>query len=402
MCPSSHPGCESDGNCYKRSSSSYTWKGMACGSCTSSHSSSSALLKNSAMGSKYCYSYYGNSKTWCYTKKGDGSFAKSGCSSYNGYGPEWCCPDKIRCRADSPAPAPPATSSLTLRDSGTGSTGHCYSYYGSKKKTEWCYTKKKGGSFASSKCGSYDGHKTDWCCPEKVNCHTSGSSSGGCQASALGQYIADFVKGKKGQKVYSAMQGSASCWDLAWGAMEHAEKKGHNPIFWQKASHWADNNAWSSEVVPLEQAKPGDIAQFKGWKQNFNGRSKYAWNPHTAVVTECYKDGVLTTYEQNPDPVAEGKYRPHSKTSGSVTIYRLKSSTLRLHSQTPQLSVIGLHSGQFSVLAAVCATAVLLAFASFMVKRQLSVARSAPPTIEEGALLYPEMLDPEFVEVTAE
>jgi len=211
------------------------------------HSSSSDLLKNSAMGSKYCYSYYGNSKTWCYTKKGDGSFAKSGCSSYNGYGPEWCCPDKIRCRADSPAPAPPATSSLTLRDSGTGNTGKCYSYYGSKKKTEWCYTKKKGGSFASSKCGSYDGHKTDWCCPEKVNCHTSGSSSGSCQASALGQYIADFVKGKKGQKVHSAMQGSASCWDLAWGAMEHAEKKGHNPIFWQKASHWADNNAWSSD-----------------------------------------------------------------------------------------------------------------------------------------------------------
>lgn len=350
------------------------------------------------MGSKYCYSYLGSSSEWCYTKKRDGSFAKDSCKSYNGYGPEWCCPGKYRCRADSPAPAPPVTVTVKLRDSALGNTGKCYSYYGSQKGREWCYTKKSDGSFASSNCDSYDGHKTDWCCPEKVNCRTPGSSSGGCHASALGQYIADFVKSKKGKKVYSAKQGTASCWDLAWGAMESAEKKGLNPIFWQKASHWKDSYAWSSEEVPLQQAKPGDIAQFKGWQEQY----KYAWNPHTAVVTECYKDGVLTTYEQNPNPVAQGKYHPHSKTSGSVTIYRLKSKTLRLNSQTPQLSVLGLQSGNFSVLAAVCAISGLLVFASFIVKRQRSVAQSLPPTIEEVALIHAEVLDPEFVEATTE
>jgi len=284
MCPSSHPQCESDGKCWKRSSHSWTWTGLACGSCTSGLST------------------------------------------------------PVAAAAAAPVAAAPSSS----------------------------------------------------------------SSSGSCDASALSQYIANFAKGKKGQKVYSAKQGSASCWDLAWAAMENAEKDGHNPVFWQKASHWADSSAWSDEVVPLEQAKPGDIAQFKGWQEKFKGYTKMAWNPHTAVVTECYKDGVLTTYEQNPTPVHEGKYHTASKSSGSVTIYRLKSSTLRLHSQTPQLSVLGLHSGQFSVLAAVCAITGLLAFASFIVKQQRSVARSAPPTIEEGALLYPEMLDPEFVEVTAE
>jgi len=269
MCPSSHPECESDGKCWKRSSHSWTSKGLACGSCTNGRST--------------------------------------------------------------PVAAAPVAAAPSSR-----------------------------------------------------------SSSGSCDASALGQYIANFAKGKKGQKVYSAKQGSASCWDLAWAAMENAEKDGHNPVFWQKASHWADSSAWSDEVVPLEQAKPGDIAQFKGWQEKFKGYTKMAWNPHTAVVTECYKDGVLTTYEQNPDPVHEGKYHTASKSSGSVTIYRLKSSTLRLHSQTPQLSVLGLHSGQFGVLAAVCAITGLLAFASFIVKRQREAAcQCRSPTFE-------------FVEVTAD
>jgi len=168
-------------------------------------------------------------------------------------------------------------------------------------------------------------------------------------------------------------------------------KKCYNPVFWQQVSHWADSYVWSSEVVPITQAQPRDIAQYIS-----------AWNPHTAVVTECYANGVLTTYEQNPSPVAVGKYHPHSKSFGAVRIYRLESSSLRLHSQMPQLSVLGLHSGQLNVLAGVCAITGLLAVASLIVKRQRSVARSAPPTIEEEALLCPEMLNPEVLEVATE
>lgn len=274
-----------------------------------------------------------------------------------------------------------------LRESAMGTIGRCYSYYGSKDKNEWCYTRKKDGSFASSDCGSYDGYETNWCCPEKYKCSASGASSSGCNPSALGKYISDFVKSKNGRKVYSDKQGSATCWDLAWGAMEHAAKAGYNPVFYQKESGWADSYVWSSKTVPIEEAQPGDIAQFKGWSEPY----LYAWNPHTAVVTECYKDGDLTTYQQNPNPVAKGVYHPHQKTSGSVTIYRLQtSSRLRLYSQTPQLSVPVLFSGrQFSALAGVCAIAVLLVVASVIVKRQRSwrVHDEAQRELEEGPLL---------------
>jgi len=51
MCPSSNPGCEDDGKCYKRSGHSYSWRSLSCGSCTSSHSSSSPSSSSSGGGS---------------------------------------------------------------------------------------------------------------------------------------------------------------------------------------------------------------------------------------------------------------------------------------------------------------------------------------------------------------
>jgi len=198
-------------------------------------------------------------------------------------------------------------------------------------------------------------------------------------------YIANFVKGKAGSKVYSDKQGSAQCWDLAWAAMEQAEKHGYHPEFYQKTSGWKDSYVWSSVSVPIEEAQPGDVAQFGdgGWKEPM----RYTWDPHTAVVTECYSDGTLTTHDQNPSPVHEAKYHPHEKTSGSVTIYRLQEkSRLRLYSEMPQPSLLELHSGQLSVLAGVCAVAGFLAAASFIVKRR-SGARSEPSTSEVETFL---------------
>ena len=171
--------------------------------------------------------------------------------------------------------------------------------------------------------------------------------------------------------------------------MEKAQENGYSPVFYQKETSWSHGSyVWSSEVVPITQAQPGDIAQFTGWKQPY----LYAVKPHTAVVTECYKDGTLTAFQQNPGVIAEAKYKPHQKTSGGVTIYRIKSdSRLRLYSQMPQLSDLGRHSSQLSVLAAVGAITGLLAIA---VKQRRSAAPSE--SCQEGPLLYPEVLDPEF------
>lgn len=385
-----------------RSSGGWNTKPLSCGTCTSSYASSSQTLTNGASENGKCYAYFGSSNAWCYTKNKQGAFATSGCSSYNGYGEEWCCPDKYRCHGASPAPAP-STSSFKLRDSGMGERGKCYSYYGSKEKPQWCYTTNgdSKGSFASSNCASYNGYKTTWCCPEKYKCKASGSSSsssssgsGACKASKLGEYISNFVKGKTGRKVYSDQQGTASCWDLAKAAMEQAAKHGYNPV------QPPDSYVWSTKTVDVTDAQPGDIAQFKGWQENVDGYSMSAWNPHTAVVTECYKDGVLTVHQQNPSAVAEGKYHPGKEQSGSVTIYRLQSSRLRLYSQKPQLSVFGFHSEQFNVLAGVASVAGLLALASFIVKRQRTVAQRSPPSPEEGPFLEVESI--ESVEVPIE
>jgi hypothetical protein len=271
--------------------------------------------------------------------------ATNKCGSYTGYGTDWCCPEKTKCKA-------------ALKE-GKRDTSYCYSYIGDS--SSWCYLKKSDGTFATSNCGSYTGKSDEHCCPGKTACKTS--SSGTCNPSSLGTFIAKFVKSKAGRKVYSKKQGKASCWDLAWGAMEHAQAAGYKPDFYQQSSGWRDSYVWSSEVVPIEQAAPGDIAQFKGWRQAY----KYAWNPHTAVVTECFKNCKLPTYEQNPNPVTKGVYIPAQRTSGSVTIYRLKTkSRLRLFSQMPQRGVPGV----IGVAAGIGAIAGLLASIAFIVKRR--------------------------------
>jgi len=167
------------------------------------------------------------------------------------------------------------------------------------------------------------------------------------------------------------MQRTATCFDLALSAIEHAESAGLNPLFYQKATGWKDSYAWSSKVVPVTSAQPGDIAQFKGWKEGY----KFAWNPHTAVVTDCYKKGTLQTYEQNPNPVSKGDYHPGQQSSGHVTIYRLTTkSRLRLYSESYMPSVSD--SGVLSVVLGVATATGLLAMILVLVKRRTVGHRS--------------------------
>jgi len=165
------------------------------------------------------------------------------------------------------------------------------------------------------------------------------------------------------------------------------KKNGYDPVFYQQETNWRDSYVWSSELVPVEQAQAGDIAQFTGWQEPY----LYAWNPHTAIITDFYDAGsdTLTTYQQNPGPVAEAKYHPGQKTSGGITIYRItdRSARLRLYSQTGRLFQTS--SGVLSVTAAVGAITGLLAVASVivvMVKRRRSGAQN-PETIECEAML---------------
>mmetsp|Transcript_50376 Transcript_50376/g.100182 ORF Transcript_50376/g.100182 Transcript_50376/m.100182 type:complete len:401 (-) Transcript_50376:447-1649(-) len=142
----------------------------------------------------------------------------------------------------------------------------------------------------------------------------------------VGQYMADFVKSNKGQYVYSDAQGSASCWDLAMRAIEEAAKAGY------KVSHTGSSYDWSKQTVSWNNALPGDIMQFQGWRQHIDGYSLFAGNPHTAIVIEAPSGDMckITAYDQNPAAVHESKYDNCNKNSGHVTIYRVIDKSLRL------------------------------------------------------------------------
>lgn len=144
---------------------------------------------------------------------------------------------------------------------------------------------------------------------------------------------------------------------------------------------------WSTVTVPIEQAQPGDIAQFRGWKEAY----LTAWNPHTAVVTDFYHDGTLFTYQQNPNPVAPGNYHPGQKISGGVTIYRIQEdSRLRLFSEMPH--VTDLHQGMLAVVAGIGSFTGLLAFALIAKRRRQGGGPRSPEgeVQDEVDALYPE------------
>lgn len=302
------------------------------------------------------------------------------------------------------------TKSAKLRGGASGTGGRCYAYFG---KNKWCYTQARDGTFKNSNCGSYNGLGTNLCCPNLYKCKPAAAplpapppgalapigGGGGCRASKLGRFVANFAKSKTGTKVYSKMQRTATCFDLALAAIEHAESAGLNPLFYQKATGWKDAYAWSTKVVPVTSAQPGDIAQFKGWKEGY----KIAWNPHTAVVTDCYKNGVLETHEQNPNPVQKGDYHPGQQSSGEVTIYRLLTkSRLRLYEEQNSEAVVPSifsHAGILSAVAGGAAATGLLSMVLLAVKRYRSRQRYA--SANEGSDADPLSADVELLETTS-
>jgi len=172
------------------------------------------------------------------------------------------------------------------------------------------------------------------------SCQNSGKTYYNCKkprkampvpSKPVGQFIADWVKTKKGVKVPSKLQGTTQCWDLGMRAIEKAKDAGY-PVD-HAGLKTGKPLVWSKTVVKWEDAQPGDIMQFRGWKQKY----VFAGNPHTAVVVEGPTDAKrckITTYDQNPHPVKKSVYNRCVKTSGAVTIYRLdqQSSRLRLFS----------------------------------------------------------------------
>lgn len=116
-----------------------------------------------------------------------------------------------------------------------------------------------------------------------------------------GQAVLDFANSKKGQKV-----GSGECFDLADQALK---KNG-----FKTASDYGEvtrdgDYQWGKEV-PLNDAKPGDVLQFrdyknetktrteddKGWKERTETQSR---PHHTAIVVSNDGKGNVTVLEQN-------------------------------------------------------------------------------------------------------
>jgi len=133
------------------------------------------------------------------------------------------------------------------------------------------------------------------------------------------------------------------CWDLAMGALEAARDAGFN-VPQQPSSY-----VWSKKALSAQDAQAGDIAQFVSWYQSgkkvthagggWSMSGSLSTGPrHTAVVVGDFDGECFTTYDQNPSPVHESKYCPNRKTGGSVIIYRLSASRLRLDNEDPATS----------------------------------------------------------------
>lgn len=127
------------------------------------------------------------------------------------------------------------------------------------------------------------------------------------------------------------------------GAIEAARDAGFN------VPSSPSSYVWSKTALKAEDAQAGDIAQFVSWYQSGKKvmTGKYSWTMkgslstgprHTAVVVKGFDGECFTTYDQNPTPVHESRYCPNRKTGGSVIIYRLSSSRLRLDNEDPATS----------------------------------------------------------------
>mmetsp|Transcript_82599 Transcript_82599/g.242380 ORF Transcript_82599/g.242380 Transcript_82599/m.242380 type:complete len:288 (-) Transcript_82599:40-903(-) len=200
--------------------------------------------------------------------------------------------------------------------------GFCWGKYSDK----WCWLTHDGKrDWAKSKCNTWNDYDSNDYCEDAKSGHARGQSN---DASTL---IADCAQKKLGTVVdykpwkFAPGMREGQCTELAMQCIADAKDHGC-PI----ADHPYHELTWSNHEVQVEETQPGDIAQFK----HYRGRRGSA-SQHTSVVAKPYDggQGILTTYDQNPKPVHQMEWMPHTSHSGSVRIFRLHcEGTSRLYS----------------------------------------------------------------------
>lgn len=135
---------------------------------------------------------------------------------------------------------------------------------------------------------------------------------------SLAAHIVSYARSQEGKSV-----DRGQCWDLANEAIKHAKAAGF------KVGSSPSTYVWSSHTVTYQNAQPGDILQFANYHEK---SGMWTQSHHTAVVITSFDSlsGGIQVEQQNPGPVSKAMYHPGSKTAGSLTVYRLSSSSTLL------------------------------------------------------------------------
>eukprot|EP00746_Dinoflagellata_sp_MGD_P098670 gnl/MRDRNA2_/MRDRNA2_399168_c0_seq1.p1 gnl/MRDRNA2_/MRDRNA2_399168_c0~~gnl/MRDRNA2_/MRDRNA2_399168_c0_seq1.p1 ORF type:complete len:246 (+),score=35.37 gnl/MRDRNA2_/MRDRNA2_399168_c0_seq1:173-910(+) len=221
---------------------------------------------------------------------------------------------------------------------------------------------------------------------------TPAAGTNSAHGSSLQQYIVQWTKGQLGKRVTSAAtkRRQTQCWDLAMAAIEAARNAGFTVVK-------PGNYVWSNTAVKPQEAQAGDVAQFVSWAQkgkkitHADGSwsiSGSCWTGprHTAVVVKSFDGECFTTYDQNPSPVHETKYCPNRQTGGSVIIYRLGSSRLRLNDDQPIETGFESQDGPQSLLWPKFSASIGAVLVLALAMRSVLKMRRQPSTDTSGSL----------------
>ena len=118
------------------------------------------------------------------------------------------------------------------------------------------------------------------------------------QVPTLNQEVLSYSKSKKGLKV-----GRGECWDLAQQALTYAGARNSTDYRSQTRN---ENYIWG-EQVSLNQAKPGDVIQYRNFegtmrKTQANGswrELRFEASHHTAILAKPLAHGAWEVFHQN-------------------------------------------------------------------------------------------------------
>jgi hypothetical protein len=162
----------------------------------------------------------------------------------------------------------------------------------------------------------------------------------------LNQKVLLWAQGKVGQQV-----GDGECWTLAESAVTKSGGQSSKGLTGVDEDAFADADYVWGDAVKLDDAKPGDILQFRDYSfETTTTQTNGAWNSktgerghHTAIVVRNLGSGQLVVIEQNVAPggkkvqqntiyvkdgatIAGAKGATTTATaSGSVTAFRPKA-----------------------------------------------------------------------------